>query len=355
MKDLIFLCIASAIFIFSVIVLNLAPTINGLIGKGKYNSEGDVFSNSYGWADIPCKRYSDQYNIYKDEAVAGHWKDQKNKDFYLDRLKEGKSVCLRKKAMIGLEYSAFIVDVIFGFICAILGLLFYSGNNIGKYVGLIGLASGAIGFVLTFIYIIYSGIVFNNDIIGKDFFLNTNPTNGDLDLVPYNNLDIRTTSDGAYMEYKDNKYVCIFYDKDNKDKLYRRYSDYGNKYLNYYHLNSKDKDDEYYKYQLIDITGKTGCVFSNDYKDVTWQVCKDAEESQTTDNKLKIKDENGNEKGECDKLYIIGIATKDEKKKLYNSWVTTIVFGCFIFVLDIGLAIFGFLIFDDSINAGNKL
>jgi hypothetical protein len=83
--------------------------------------------------------------------------------------------------------------------------------------------------------------------------------------------------------------------------------------------------------------------------------CKDAEESQTTVDKYKIKDENGNEKGECDKLYIIESATTDEKKKLYNSWVTTIVFGCFIFVLDIGLAIFGFLIFDDSINAGNKL
>jgi len=33
---------------------------------------------------------------------------------------------------------------------------------------------------------------------------------------------------------------------------------------------------------------------------------------------------------------------------LYNYWVATIVLGCFIFVLDIGLAIFGFLIFKDS-------
>ena len=38
----------------------------------------------------------------------------------------------------------------------------------------------------------------------------------------------------------------------------------------------------------------------------------------------------------------------EEKINLYNSWVTTIVLGCFIFVLDIGLAIFGFLIFKDS-------
>ena len=72
--------------------------------------------------------------------------------------------------MIGLEYSAFTIDVIFGFVCALLGVLLYSGNNInGKIVGLIGLASGAVGFVLTFIYIIYSGIVFNNDVVDKDF------------------------------------------------------------------------------------------------------------------------------------------------------------------------------------------
>jgi len=42
MKNKIFLCIASAIFIFSVIVLNIAPTINGLVGKGKYKMNGDI-------------------------------------------------------------------------------------------------------------------------------------------------------------------------------------------------------------------------------------------------------------------------------------------------------------------------
>ena len=65
--------------------------------------------------------------------------------------------------------SAFIVDVIFGFISAILGLLLYSGNNIAKIVRLIGLASGVIGFVLTFVNIIYSGIVFNNNVVYKEY------------------------------------------------------------------------------------------------------------------------------------------------------------------------------------------
>ena len=71
--------------------------------------------------------------------------------------------------MTGLEYSEFIVDVIFNFISAILGLLLYSGNNIAKIARLIGLESGVIGFVLTFVNIIYSGIVFNNNVVYKEY------------------------------------------------------------------------------------------------------------------------------------------------------------------------------------------
>ena len=106
--------------------------------------------------------------------------------------------------MIGLEYSSFIINVIFGFTCPILGILLYSGNNIGKIVGLIGLGTGIIGFVLTFIYIIYSGILFNNDVVDKNY-----PLIGDA----YTNSYFTTQSDGAYLEWKDGKYVCIFYDK----------------------------------------------------------------------------------------------------------------------------------------------
>jgi hypothetical protein len=67
--------------------------------------------------------------------------------------------------------------------------------------------------VLTFVYIIYSGIVFNNDAVGKDYSNQINP---------YTNAKLTTKSNGAFLEWKDNKYVCIFYDKDNKDKFYRK-------------------------------------------------------------------------------------------------------------------------------------
>ena len=327
MKNLIFLCIATCIFIFSVIVLNFAPSINGLVGKGVYTVYGDGVP---GVADIPCSAYADEYNDYKD-GVKNFVGTPEEKEEYLDQLKDGKNECFRKKAYIGLEYSAFIIDVIFGFVCAILGLLLYSGNNIGKILGLIGLASGAVGFVLTFVYIIYSGIVFNNDVVHKDYSSRSDP---------YSDAKLATKSDGAVLEWKDNKYVCIFYDKDNKDKLYRKYSNYGVKYLNYYHLNEKDKDDEYYKYKQ--------CIRS--LSSLNWDVCKTYDEGTSvySPNKIQMRDTNGNDKGDCEKIYIRDSDGYNVRKKLYDSWVLTIVFGCFIFVLDIGLAIFGFLIFKDS-------
>ena len=73
--------------------------------------------------------------------------------------------------MLGLEYSAFNINVIFGFICSILGVLLYSGNNIGKIVGLIGLGTGILGFILTYVYIIYSAIIFVNDLLIKNMAL----------------------------------------------------------------------------------------------------------------------------------------------------------------------------------------
>ena len=72
------------------------------------------------------------------------------------------------------------------------------------------------------------------------------------------------------------------------------------------------------------------------------------DESQTQGSKSKYFDDDGNVKGECDKMYIYENQNKHGRKNLYNSWVTTIIFGCFIFVLDGVLSIFGFFIYKDS-------
>jgi len=247
--------------------------------------------------------------------------------------------------MVGLEYTAFNINIIFGFICAILGVLQYSGNNIEKIVSLVGLGTGIIGFVLTFIYIIYSGIIFNNDEVDKNYATIT----GD----PYANLYISTKPDGAFLKWKNGKYVCIYYDKDNKNKLYRKYSDYGNINLNFFHFDSEKKGNDYYKYSMISDTGNSGCAVDllSYVGSSAWDICQDYENGRgTLYGKKMIKDESGKKIGECNKIYALPstIPSTNEKRNLYNSWVTTIVFGCFIFVLDIALAIIGYLIFKDS-------
>jgi hypothetical protein len=339
MKNLIFLCASTAIVIFTVIVLNNAPIINRLVGTDWYNES--------------CQNYVDLHKYYKDKtpaeiAIAGDYgvSNEDNKKEWLDLLIEGKNKCYRNKAMIGLEYTAFNFNIVFGFTCALLGLFNYLKiGNLGKIVGLIGLGSGIIGFVLTLVYIIYSGIIFTKDVAGKTF---TNIIN------KYNDADpSKIKANGAFAEWDDSKkgYVCLFYEKDNEDSLYLTYSDYGNIHLNYRTKDLYPEEGKNYKF--------IGCRRSSTY---SYTTCKANDESNNL-GRTKEKyyetyenyNANKNEKGECDYLYYFERGTDNSRRNIYDRWVLTIVFGCFIFVLDIGLAIFGFLIFKDGGSSGTPL
>jgi hypothetical protein len=341
MNKLIFLCLASAIVIFTVIVLNVSPIIN-IVGTD--------------WYDDSCQYFADKHKYDKDKSYTELGLiSQAEKDDYLDYLKEGKAVCDSRKAMVGLEYASLNINVVCGFICAILGLLLYLnvGNNIGKITGLIGLGSGAVAFVLTLVYIIESGIIFTQHVDGKkyDSFRNE-----------YSSAEVRIDSDGAFLEWDDSKksYVCIFYKKDNEDSLYRRYSDYGNKYLNY---NSDIKfatERKNYKYNggCQYTFGEPSSTFNLQLSGVTqnfYQSCKLLDEG-------KIKYSTSNEKtpyyppsstqkeGDCDKLFYIDSNRGNDYdfQNQYDKYVTSLVLGCFIILLDIGLAIFGFLLFKEG-------
>jgi hypothetical protein len=236
MKNLIFLCVSAAITIFTVIVLNNAPIINGVVG-------GD-------WYDESCQKYIDLHKYYEDKdpstlGIYGVTNADKKKE-WLDLLKKGKNKCYRNKAMIGLEYSAFNFNIVFGFTCALLGLFNYLKiGNLGKIIGLIGLGSGIIGFVLTLVYIIYSGIIFTQDVVNKKFttlgseYSGTNPAE-----------QKKIKANGAYAKWDDSKkgYVCLFYEKDNEDSFYLKYSDYGNVHLNYRTKDQYAEKEKNYKY-----------------------------------------------------------------------------------------------------------
>ena len=154
-NTLIFLCIASALLIFSIIVVNTSPAIN-ILGNG--------------WRDLNCKRYSDYHDYIKKKDNAFT-----NKDEYLKLSKEGRNLCNRQKAMYGLEYSSIVCDIVLGFFCTFLSLLHYLGVGkvFEKVTGIIGLASGVICFILTLVYVIYSGYIFTNDNYGLNFYFSS--------------------------------------------------------------------------------------------------------------------------------------------------------------------------------------
>ena len=102
--------------------------------------------------------------------------------------------------MYGLEYAAFILDLVFGFSCTLLSLLnfFGVGKSFEKLIGIIGLISGIIGFIFTFIYIIYSGYIFTNDKPGR---------------VP------KLDKNREFAKWTGSKYECLFYEKDDDEVI----------------------------------------------------------------------------------------------------------------------------------------
>ena len=201
MKKLLYFCMAGGILLFSIIVVNISPSIS--LG----------FNNS----SESCSYYADKYEYDdKKDLVKDYGNDKERKDKILYEDKKQKTRCERGKAMTGLEYAALNINLVCGFVCTLLGFIYYFNiTDVRKIACFVGLGTGIVGFVLTLVYVIESGLVFNdNDGSSK----------------------LRMDSDGAVMEYnsKAGRYKCIYYKKEKYDSIYRRYSDYGNKYLNYY-------------------------------------------------------------------------------------------------------------------------
>ena len=304
MKKLLYFCMAGGILLLSIIVVNISPAIN--------------FDWIREWSRDSCSYHSDMYKYNEKKDLSHFSNSQEEKDKKLYEYKRDKTKCERKKAMVGLEYAAFNINLVCGFVCTLLGFFFYFNiGDVGKIASFAGLGTGIVGFVLTLVYVIESGLVFNDD-------------DGE--------YQMRIDSDGAFLKWnsKKNHYTCIFYKKDDYDSIYLRYSDYGNKYLNY----NKDvrPEEKNYKYQH--------CTKS----DYDYFRCKDAEEKEYPETQTDILDDQLQPKGKCDKLIFNSPVyyTDNSNKVIYDRWLTTIIFSCFIFLLDIGLAIFGFLNLSDS-------
>jgi len=326
-KALIFFCISCCLLVFSIIVICTGPIINDILGSAST------------WRTLNCQQYSDRRKYVEDKKLIT---DDDVKDDFNKYMKKGQHLCERQKAFYGLEYAALISDLFFGVLCGLLSLLHYFGvgNYCQKVTGIIGLACGIIGFILTLVYIIYSGYIFTNDGPGKSYDPEVGLPSSGSAISHYSSGIIKLDKDRAFAEWKGNKYECLYYekDKDNEDSLYAKYNDLGKKQYNYH------KDYEFSNSELkscyVNVESNHGASPPSPLPNPK-SVC-DAPTTRILST--------------CKKLYYrnSGYSSLSYKYE-YDKWVTSIIFGCFIIALNIGLAIFGFLLFSDSSNGSTPL
>jgi len=176
-----------------------------------------------------------------------------------------------------MEYTSFIFDIAIGFTCGLLGLLHYFGlkPDFVKITGIIGTACGIVGFILTFIYVIFNGLVY-------------------------------TTVD------TDDNFKCLYFDKpSNSHALYAKISDLIKKQYNY----KKD----FYK------TVDQNCISNGHLVD-----CENGETFSGTSTCPYIYADEEND-----------IVNKD----LSDRFLTTLILSLFVCLANIGLTLFGFLLF----------
>ena len=294
-KTLIFFCLSTSILALSLIVACISPIINNFTVEGKEEtvSSGSTEPESWvwkisDWRILNCKRYEDLLN---------------KEDVNLDDIQKYKKVinlCKSKKAMHDLEFASLFINLVLGFVCANLSLLHFLdvGKDFEKKTGIIGFITGIIGFILTLVYVCFNGFIFNND-IAYGFM------NGD----KYEGRIKKLYSNGAIYKCEDN--TCnpgvSVYENDKSDfSEFVKYKDLGDKQYNY--------DSKYYKSYYT----TTSCRDSDSHAGCTY-IFPNNQYTQP----------------------IISFENKD----LHDRWATTLILSIFIVACNIGLLIFGFLLF----------
>ena len=148
---------------------------------------------------------------------------------------------------------------------------------------------------------------------------------------------IKLNGKGAFAEWDSgkNQYKCLFYKKDDYKSIIAKYNDLGKKQYNY--EKKRNYPDTNSEYSDCDVG------ISNAYS-----YCSQNDEYITG---IALSSYKHNDK-QCEYLYLYEKATGIGNKYLYDMWVTTIIFSCFISACAIGLAIFGFLLFKNSDGSG---
>ena len=287
-NNFLFLIISAGFFGFSIITILTAPIIS--------KAHTSFFN---GWGTTNCQKLEDDLDFEKSIGTYDEYKSALTiRERQIDE-------CKIHNTMNGLEHACLIIDVFLGFIILFLAFINYiePGNNLRKIIGIIGLSIGSICTVITFVYLGYSGYIFNTE--------------------PLRNMPI-LYSNKASWKWNGQRYVSN-YDESSKDHddQFAKIKDLGKKQYNY--------DSDIYK-ASIDLISEFHLCRANKAPNsrIKYQGSKDCEYVWTND--------------------IINDSI--ENKYLHDKWVTSIIFTSFICICGIGLSIFGFFIFKIEIKEG---
>ena len=293
---LIFLFISTGILILSAIAISLAPMINDISNMSYYSPK-----------DLDCEIFSNQEEISK-----------YNLDIF-QKLKTFKNLCKRQKAAYNLEYSSLIIDAVLSFLCANLALLsfFKEGEGHQNKIGIFGIITGIIGFILTLIYVCFNGYVFTNDVAFGIININDLAGNG----PELNGGITKLFSNGAKYKYNGKKYITSYEANTGFNSQFLRYSELGDKQYNY----DKDNYIKYMENKPANSNSINECNIGNSYL--------------LTNSNIKINN--------CEYLFSEPY-NNCSNKYLYDRWVATLILSVFIVVLHLALAVFGILGFIDK-------
>ena len=281
-KGLIFFCCACAILIFTIINLSVGPIVSGTV-KNLYLQD---------WGTLNCKLLRDNYD---DDPSTGDEKKY-GTEWILNE-------CDRKKGMHDMEYTSFIFNMVIGFVSGLLGLLhlFDVKKEFVSKTGLIGLGCGIVGFIFSFVYVILNGLVFTT--------VDTGITKIDSD-----------RKFAKFVRHGDNTgdpdiFKCIYFEKGNEHAEIAKFSDFIKKQYNY------DKD-----------------LHSPGDECSSYNSCDDDDGIMT----FSIPSSGSS----CDYLYSKNRAVNTIiLKDIFDRFLTTLLLSLFTCLANIGLAIFGFLLF----------
>ena len=293
-KGLIFFCCAGCILILTIINLSVGPIVSGKIYNSYVNMNGISTSGNDG-GTLNCAYLSDEYD------KLGTLPDKTDKYVYKWAIDE----CSRRKGLHVMEYMSFIFDIVIGFVCGLLGLLhhFDLKKDFVSKTGLIGLGCGIVGFVLTFIYVVYNGIVYTNYYDGQG--------------------EYKRDSDLAFAEWKGDHYECFYFDDQNPHAIIAKYSDLINKQYNY----DKDLLEEATSGEASKCLGDpTECILVDTIPGPQHNYL-------------------GEPTKKCKYLYVNYLTNSITNKDKSDRFLTTLILSLFVCLANIGLALFGFLLF----------